>query len=66
MCYLNPLFTGIRELFGGIRTFEKQRTMTVISEKSIFHYLTHLHKNNVTIACVNQVRPALSVRTESG
>ncbi len=37
---------------------------TIISEKSILHYLTHLHKNNVTIACVNQVRPALSLMIE--
>jgi hypothetical protein len=34
---------------------------TIISEKSILHYLTHIHKNNVTIACVNQVRLALSL-----
>jgi hypothetical protein len=37
---------------------------TIISEKSISHYLTHLHKNNVTIACVNQVRLALSLMIE--
>jgi hypothetical protein len=37
---------------------------TIISEKSILHYLTHLHKNNVTVACVNQVRPALSLMIE--
>jgi hypothetical protein len=28
------------------------------------HYLTHLHKNNVTVAVVNQVRPALSLMIE--
>ncbi|MFN9904191.1 MAG: phage integrase N-terminal SAM-like domain-containing protein, partial [bacterium] len=37
---------------------------TIISEKSILHYLTHLHKNNVTVAVVNQVRPALSLMIE--
>ncbi len=37
---------------------------TIISEKSILHYLTHLHKNNVTVAVVNQVRSALSLMIE--
>jgi hypothetical protein len=37
---------------------------TIISEKSILHYLTHLHKNDVTVAVINQVRPALSLMIE--
>jgi hypothetical protein len=66
MCKLNPLYPVIRELFGGIMTYVRQKTMTeqFFQKKSILHYLTHLHKNNVTIACVNQVKPALSLMIE--